>query len=70
MKKTAGVILDTSEIEDIADYGGLLYELKKLGIRDGREFQIDNAGNLLMNYGVYKKCKHIVKKFKVKALIF
>ncbi|MFQ5964498.1 MAG: hypothetical protein ACE5KZ_09460 [Candidatus Scalinduaceae bacterium] len=64
----AGVaILDTSEIEDLADYGGLLYELKKMGIRDGEEYQIDNGGDLLMYYDSYKKCKNILKKFKVTA---
>jgi len=42
------VILDTFLINDTADYGGMLYELKKLGIRDGSEFQIDNTGVLLM----------------------
>jgi hypothetical protein len=26
------VILDTLEIEDDADYGGMLYELKKIGV--------------------------------------
>lgn len=57
------VIVDTSEIEDEADYGGMLYELKKLGIRDGEEYQIDNGGDLLMYYGAYKKCKHILKNF-------
>jgi hypothetical protein len=63
-----GVILDTSEIEDAADYGGLLYELKKLGIRDGESYQIDNGGDLLTYYDVYERCKKILNKFKVKAL--
>ena len=62
------IILDTSRIEDAADYGGMLYELKKFGILDGKTFQIDNAGNLLMSRRVYKKCSHILKKFKVKAV--
>lgn len=61
------VILDTSGIEDDVDYGGMLYELKKIGIRDGEAYQIDNAGNLLMYYDEYKKCKHILEKFGVKA---
>ena len=62
------VILDTSEVSDFTDYGGLLYELKKLGIRDGDSFQIDNGGDLLMLRDVYKKCIHILKKFKVKPV--
>lgn len=62
------VILDTSEIEDAADYGGLLYKLKKLGARDGESYQIDNGGDLLMYYDVYERCKKILKEFKVKAL--
>jgi hypothetical protein len=61
------VIVDTSEIEDHADYGGMLYELKKLGIRDGEEYQIDNGGDLIMSYTAYKKCKNILKKFRAKA---
>lgn len=62
------VILDTSLINDAADYGGMLYELKKLNIRDGYEFQIDNAGDILMNRDVYKKCSKLLKGFKVKAV--
>lgn len=62
------VILDTSFINDAADYGGMLYELKKLGIRDGFEFQIDNANDLLMERSVYKKCARLLKKFGVKAV--
>ena len=62
------VILDTSLINDPADYGGMLYELKKLGIRDGFEFQIDNASDILMNRDVYKKCSRLLKEFKVKAV--
>jgi len=61
------VIVDTSEIEDEADYGGMLYELKELGIRDGEEYQIDNVGDLLMYYNAYKKCKHRLKKFGAKV---
>jgi len=61
------VIVNTSEIEDDADYGGMLYALKKLGIRDGEEYQITNGGDLLMNYDAYKKCKHILKKFRAKV---
>lgn len=62
------VILDTSLINDAADYGGMLYELKKLGIQDGSEFQIDNAGDLLMHRAIYKKCARLLKKFGVKAV--
>jgi len=57
------VIVDTSGIEDEADYGGLLYELKKLGVLDGEAYQIDNAGDLLMYRDAYEKCKDILKKF-------
>ena len=62
------VILDTSEIEDDADYGGMLYELKKIGVRDGEAYQIDNCGDLLMYRDAYRRCKHILEKFRVKAL--
>jgi hypothetical protein len=51
------VIIDMSEIDDFADYGGLLSELKRIGIRDGKEYQVDNAGDLLMYYDAYEKCK-------------
>ena len=61
-------ILDTSEIEDAADYGGMLYELKRLGIIDGESYQIDNAGDLLMYRHAYKKCKNVLNKFGVKAV--
>jgi hypothetical protein len=61
------VIVDTSEIEDEADYGGMLYELKKLVIRDGKEYQIDNGNDLIMYYNAYEKCKHILKKFGAKV---
>lgn len=62
------VILDTSEIDDFADYGGILYELKKLGIRDGESYQIDNAGDLLMYRHVYEKCRDMLKRFRVKPV--
>ena len=62
------VILDTSFINDDADYGGMLYELKKAGVRDGFEFQIYNAGDILMERTVYKKCARLLKKFGVKAI--
>jgi len=62
------VILDTSEVEDEADYGGLLFELKKLGIKDGEQYQIDNAGDLLMNRAAYEKCKQVLKRFRVSAV--
>jgi hypothetical protein len=62
------VILDTSEIGDDADYGGMLYELKKIGVRDGEAYQIDNCGDLLMYCDVHRRCKHILEKFRVKAL--
>jgi hypothetical protein len=61
------VIIDTSEIEDDADYGEMIYELKKLGIRDGKEFQIGNGGDLLMYFDAYKKCKHVLKEFGAKV---
>jgi hypothetical protein len=60
------VIVNTSEIEDDTDYGGMLYELKKKGIRDGEGYQIDNGGDLLMDYHAYKKCRNILKKFGAK----
>lgn len=41
----AVVILDSSEIEDEIDYGGMLYELKKIGVRDGEAYRIDK-GNM------------------------
>ncbi|MBM4446573.1 MAG: hypothetical protein FJ023_04370 [Chloroflexi bacterium] len=63
------VIAVTSELEDMADYGGVLYELKKLGIRDGKEYQIDNAGDLLMYRDAYKKCARILRKFKVEVMM-
>jgi hypothetical protein len=61
------VILDTLEIEDDADYGGMLYELKKIGVRDGEAYQIDNCGDLLMYRDVYRRCKYILEKLRVKA---
>ena len=63
------VILDTSEIGDYADYGGMLYELKKVRIRDGEAYQIDNCGDLLMYRDAYRRCKHILEKFGVKAIV-
>ena len=62
------VILDTSEIEDEVDFGGMLYELKKLGIRDGYEYQVDNAGDILMYFDAYGKCTNILKRFGVRAV--
>ena len=62
------VLLDTLEIPGPADYGGMLYELKKLGIVDGDAFQIDNAGDLLMYRDVYRRCTHVLEKFGVKVL--
>ena len=62
------VILDTSFINDAANYGGMLYGLKKLNIRDGFGFQIDNAGDILMERTAYKKCAWLLKSFGVKAI--
>ena len=62
------LILDASGIEDDADYGGMLYELKKIGLQDGEAYQIDNCGDLLMYRDAYRRCKHILEKFRVKAL--
>ena len=62
------VILDPSEMDDEIDYGGMLYELKKLGIRDGEAYQISNGGVILMYRNVYKKCKKVIEKFGVKVL--
>ena len=62
------VILDTSEVEDEADFGGMLYELKKLGIRDGEEYQIGNGGDILMYRDAFKRCANILKKFGAKAV--
>jgi len=64
----AVVILDSSKIEGEIDYGGMLYELKKLGVRDGESYQIDNCGDLLMYRDAYRRCKHILEKFGAKAL--
>lgn len=62
------VILDTSEIEDFVDYGGLLYKLKKLKVQDGKEYQIDNSGNLLMYRNAYQNCKRILEEFGAEAV--
>lgn len=62
------VILDTSEVEDEADYGGMLYELKKLGIRDGEHFQVDNGGDILMYREAYEKCAEVIEKFGAKPV--
>ena len=62
------VTLDTSFINNAANYGGMLYELKKLNIRDGFGFQIDNAGDILMEHAVYEKCARLLKKFGVKRV--
>lgn len=58
MEKTPRVvILDTTEITDFANYGGMLYMLKRTNLVKGRDFQIDNAGGLLMNYKAFCKGK-------------
>jgi len=62
------VTLNTYLINDIVDYGSIFYKLKKLGIRDGSEFQIDNTGDLLMQRTIYKKCVRLLKKFGVKKV--
>jgi hypothetical protein len=62
------VILDPSEMEDEVEYGGMLYELKKLGIQDGKAYQISNGGIMLMYRDDYEKCKKILNKFGVKAV--
>jgi len=62
------LILDASGIEDDADYGGMLYELKKSGIRESETYQIDNAGDLLMYRDAYRRCKHILEKFGAKVV--
>ena len=45
----------------------MLYELKKLGIRDGKQYQIDNAYNILMDHDAYGKCKDILRESGVEA---
>ena len=66
--RMAVVTLDSSEIEDEIDYGGMLYELKKVGVRDGEAYQIGNRGDLLMYRDTYRRCKHILEMFGAKAL--
>jgi hypothetical protein len=61
------VILEASDIEDWVDHGGFLYELKKMNIIDGVDYQIDNGGDLLMDYPAYVKCRKILRQFKVKV---
>jgi hypothetical protein len=65
---TRVVILDTSEIMDFVDYGGMLYRLKSLGIIEGSDYQIDNDNDLIMNYKSYEKCKIILNRFKLKVV--
>jgi hypothetical protein len=62
------VILDTSMIENGIDYGGMLFALKNVKVRDGQEYQIDNGLGLLMDFRAYKKCRNILNKFGVKAI--
>ena len=62
------IILDTSNIQDFADYCGLIYELKKENIVDGKNYQIDQANDLLMDSESYSRCKAILKKFGVIAV--
>jgi hypothetical protein len=62
------VIIDTSGIKDHADYGGMLYTLKARGLREGEAYQIDNAGDLLMNYRAYERCRLVLRRFGAKAV--
>ena len=67
-KKPNVIILDTSGLADFADYDGALYELKKVNICDGREFQIDNGGDLLMKYDAYRKCSTMLERFGIRPV--
>jgi hypothetical protein len=63
------VFLDTSEIDDDADYGGLLHELKKLNIRDGQEFQIEGNGRgIFMHQQAFERCRHVLATFRVEQV--
>jgi hypothetical protein len=69
MKKTntnnSVVILDTSSIQDPADYCGMIYKLKKVDIVDGQNYQIDQINDLLMDYQSYYRCRKMLRKFGV-----
>lgn len=66
--KKCAVILDTSSIQGSADYCGLIYELKKVDIIDGKNYQIDNDNDLLMAYKSYKRCKRILNMFHIVSI--
>jgi hypothetical protein len=55
-------------IEDDADYEGMLYELKKLGILDGEEFQINNGGDLLIYFDAYKNANIFLKNLEQRCM--
>ncbi len=56
------IIVDTSDIDTI-DLGGMLYKLKQIDILDGRDYQMGNAGELLMNSEAYLRCETILRSF-------
>lgn len=62
------VIIDTSDVADCAEYGGMLYELKLSGVCDGREFQIGNGGDLLMDFMTFQKCRTILQRHGAKPI--
>lgn len=57
------VIIDTSEIVDFADFGGMLYELKKLNVREGTDFQFGNGAEMLIHDGAFVRCRGILQRF-------
>jgi hypothetical protein len=64
---TASVVhVDVSDMEDPADYGGLLFELKKMGILEGRDYQIEGNGcGLFMCYSSFQRCQGVLLRFGV-----
>lgn len=64
------VILDiaSSFLEDHDQLDDLFRDLAKISIFDGIDFQVDNSGDLIMEYDAYKRCQPILKKFGVQAL--
>ncbi len=64
------VILDmaSSSIEDFDERDVLFRDLAKISVYDGIDFQIDNAGDLIMEYDAYKRCQPILEKYGVYAV--
>jgi hypothetical protein len=61
--------VDVSGMHSPADYGGLIFELKKMGIVDGRDYQTEGNGlGLFMQRASLDRCQGLLAQFGARPM--